>query len=70
MTPFYCLVSRNFERSARLELRFHDFIPNLFFRMAAYLNIPMQNILYECSDTTLAHFIKQYSLNPPETPDL
>lgn len=38
--------------------------------LLGYLNIPIQNVLYECSDSTLAHFIKQYKLNPPDTPDL
>ncbi|XP_055295198.1 PDZ domain-containing protein 8 [Sitodiplosis mosellana] len=38
--------------------------------LLGYLNIPIQNVLYECSDSTLAHFIKQYKLNPPEIPDL
>lgn len=38
--------------------------------LLGYLNIPIQNVLYECSDSTLAHFIKQYKLNPPDMPDL
>lgn len=38
--------------------------------LLGYLNISIQNVLYECSDSTLAHFIKQFKLNPPETPDL
>lgn len=38
--------------------------------LLGYLNIPIQNVLYECSDSTLAHFIKQFKLNPPDTPDL
>lgn len=38
--------------------------------LLGYLNIPVQSVLYECSDSTLAHFIKQYTLNPPDTPDL
>lgn len=38
--------------------------------LLGYLNIPIQHVLYECSDSTLAHFIKQYKLNPPDTPDL
>lgn len=38
--------------------------------LLGYLNIPMQNVLDECSDSTLAHFIKQYKLNPPDMPDL
>lgn len=38
--------------------------------LLGYLNIPVANVLYECSDSTLAHFIKQFTLNPPDTPDL
>lgn len=38
--------------------------------LLGYLNIPIQNVLYECSDSTLAHFIKQFKLNPPDMPDL
>lgn len=38
--------------------------------LLGYLNIPIQNVLYECSDSTLAHFIKQFKLIPPDTPDL
>lgn len=38
--------------------------------LLGYLNIPMQNILYECCDSTLVHFIRQFPLNPPDTPDL
>lgn len=38
--------------------------------LLGYLNIPISNVLYECSDSTLAHFIKQYKLSPPDTPDL
>lgn len=38
--------------------------------LLGYLNIPIPNVLYECSDSTLAHFIKQFKLNPPDMPDL
>lgn len=38
--------------------------------LLGYLNIPVQNILYECSDSTLAHYIRQFALNPPDTPDM
>lgn len=38
--------------------------------LLGYLNIPIQNVLYECSDSTLAHFIKQFKLTPPDTPDM
>lgn len=38
--------------------------------LLGYLNIPIQNVLYECSDSSLAHFIKQFKLNPPDMPDL
>lgn len=38
--------------------------------LLGYLNIPIQNVLYECSDSTLAHFINKYTLNPPDMPDL
>lgn len=38
--------------------------------LLGYLNIPVQNILYECSDSTLAHYIRQFTLNPPDTPDM
>lgn len=38
--------------------------------LLGYLNIPIQNVLYECSDSTLAHFVKQFKLNPPDMPDL
>lgn len=38
--------------------------------LLGYQNIPIQNVLYECSDSTLAHFVKQFKLNPPDTPDL
>lgn len=38
--------------------------------LLGYINIPIQHVLYECSDSTLAHFIKQFKLNPPDSPDL
>lgn len=38
--------------------------------LLGYTNIPIPNVLYECSDSTLAHFIKQFKLNPPDMPDL
>lgn len=38
--------------------------------LLGYLNIPIQNVLYECSDSTLAHFIRQFKLIPPDTPDM
>lgn len=38
--------------------------------LLGYLNIPVQNILYECSDSTLAHYVRQFTLNPPDKPDM
>lgn len=38
--------------------------------LLGYLNIPVHTILAECNDSTLGHFIKQYTLSPPDTPNL
>lgn len=38
--------------------------------LLGYLNIPVQNVLFECNDSTLGHFVKQFPLNPPDTPNL
>lgn len=36
--------------------------------LLGYLNIPLDNVLSECSDSNL--YIEKYMLNPPEIPDL
>lgn len=38
--------------------------------LLGYLNVPLQNVIYECNDSTLAHFIRQFPINPPDTPNL
>lgn len=38
--------------------------------LLGYSNIPVHTILTECNDSTLGHFIKQYTLSPPDTPNL
>lgn len=38
--------------------------------LLGYLNIAVQNVLFECNDSTLGHFIKQFPLNPPDAPNL
>lgn len=38
--------------------------------LLGYVNIPVGLVLAECSESNLGHFIKQYSLNPPEAPNL
>lgn len=38
--------------------------------LLGYLNIPVQNVLFECNDSTLGHFVKQFPLNPPDAPNL
>lgn len=38
--------------------------------LLGFINIPVMNVLAECNDSTLGHFIKQFTLNPPETPNL
>lgn len=38
--------------------------------LLGYLNIPVMNVLVECNDSTLGHFIKQFTLNPPDVPNL
>lgn len=38
--------------------------------LLGYLNIPVMSVLVECNDSTLGHFIKQFTLNPPDAPNL
>lgn len=38
--------------------------------LLGHLNIPVMTILADCNDSTLGHFVKQFSLNPPDTPNL
>lgn len=38
--------------------------------LLGYLNIPVMSILAECNESTLRHFVKQFTLNPPDTPNL
>lgn len=38
--------------------------------LLGYLNIPVMTVLAECIDSTLGHFVKQFTLNPPDTPNL
>lgn len=38
--------------------------------LLGYLNVPLQNVIFECNDSTLAHFVRQFTINPPDTPNL
>lgn len=38
--------------------------------LLGYMNIPVHSVLFECNDSTLGHFVKQYTLSPPDTPNL
>ncbi|XP_037914498.1 PDZ domain-containing protein 8 isoform X2 [Hermetia illucens] len=41
-----------------------------FNELLGYVNIPVRNIIAECSETSLGHYVKSYSFTPPTTPDL
>lgn len=45
--------------------RYHEEVTLL-----GYLSIPVQSILAECGDSNLGHYLKQFPLNPPNTPNL
>ena len=38
--------------------------------LLGYLNIPIASVLAECGESSLGHYIKQYSLIPPDAPNL
>lgn len=61
----------------KLTEQFQYFNFNVFGRLSdnsvqllGYINIPIPNVLAECSESNLGHFIKQYSLMPPDVPNL
>lgn len=35
-----------------------------------YLNVPIHHVLAECNDSNLGYFVKQFSLMPPDAPNL
>lgn len=38
--------------------------------LLGYANIPLQNVISEYNDSTLAHFVRQFKLCPPDAPNL
>lgn len=38
--------------------------------LLGYLNIPVNTVLAECAESNLGHFIKLYSLHPPDVPNM
>ncbi|XP_055609094.1 PDZ domain-containing protein 8 [Uranotaenia lowii] len=39
-------------------------------RLLGYLNIPIQNVMMECNESHLGHYLKKYPLLPPEAIDV
>lgn len=38
--------------------------------LLGYLNIPINNILVECNESNLGHYLKKFPLTPPDVPNL